>query len=67
MNLIAYLSKCIYAFIFLSYWIGAFVNFVLSCLGSHKQARGVCGARAGKEKYFPHLQTGDENIFLTYL
>ena len=25
------------------------------------------GARAGKEKYFPHLQTGDENVFLTYL
>ena len=30
--------------------------FVLSCLGLHKQARGVYGARAGKE-----------NIFLTYL
>ena len=29
--------------------------FVLSCLGSHKQPRGVYGARAGKE-----------NIFLTY-
>ena len=52
MNLIAYLSKWIYAFIFLSHWIDA---YVLSCLGSHKQARGVYGARAGKE-----------NIFLTY-
>ena len=29
--------------------------FVLSCLGWRKQARGVYGARAGKE-----------NIFLTY-
>ena len=38
---IAYLSKCIYAFVL--------------CIGSHKQARGGYGARAGKE-----------NIFLTY-
>ena len=41
---------CIHLFI--RYRIDA---FVLSCLGSHKQARGVYGARAGKE-----------NIFLTY-
>ena len=31
--------------------------FVLSCLGSHKQVRGVYGARAGKENIFLTIPT----------
>ena len=40
---------CIHLFIVLNRCV---FYFVLSCLGSHKQARGVHDARAGKENIF---------------
>ena len=47
------MNICIHLFIVLNRCVCFY--FVLSCFGSHKQARGVYGACAGKE-----------NIFLTY-